>query len=270
VQPVRIVAGAFAPGQPRRDLWLSPDHAVFCGGVLIPVRYLVNGRTVAPVPVESIEYLHVELDRHDVLLAEELPVESFLDTGNRGAFADAGVTALHPDFALRVWQAEGCAELVTAGKKLADARRGLLARAASLGHRLSPDPMVAVVAEGRRLAAAIEGATWCVRLDQPAARLALRSRVWIPAQTDSEATDTRALGVAIGRLALDGRAVPLTSPLLSGGWHAPEAEWRWTGGAAELYVAGVRELCFTLAMGGRYWSSDRGRRPGRVARAASG
>jgi len=34
--PVRIGAGAFGPGQPARDLFLSPDHAVFAEGVLIP------------------------------------------------------------------------------------------------------------------------------------------------------------------------------------------------------------------------------------------
>jgi hypothetical protein len=87
VAPVCIRAGALAPGQPRRDLLLSPDHAVLVHGVLIPARYLVNGATVAQRWVARITYLHIELDAHDVLLAEGMPCESFLDTGNRGAFA---------------------------------------------------------------------------------------------------------------------------------------------------------------------------------------
>ena len=33
VWPVRVLAGAFSPGAPSRDLWLSPDHAVFVDGV---------------------------------------------------------------------------------------------------------------------------------------------------------------------------------------------------------------------------------------------
>jgi collagen type I alpha len=33
VWPVRISADAFAPAMPLRDLWLSPDHAVFVDGV---------------------------------------------------------------------------------------------------------------------------------------------------------------------------------------------------------------------------------------------
>lgn len=47
VWPVRISKGAFGPGMPRRNLWLSPDHAVFVDGVLIPIKYLVNGTTIA-------------------------------------------------------------------------------------------------------------------------------------------------------------------------------------------------------------------------------
>ena len=48
VRPIRIRAGAFGAALPRRDLRLSPDHAVLVGGALIPVRYLVNGATIAP------------------------------------------------------------------------------------------------------------------------------------------------------------------------------------------------------------------------------
>ena len=31
---------------PRRDVRLSPDHAVFVNGVLIPVKLLANGVTI--------------------------------------------------------------------------------------------------------------------------------------------------------------------------------------------------------------------------------
>jgi len=39
--PVRVVAGAFGEGRPRRDLLLSPDHAVFVDHVLIPAKHLI-------------------------------------------------------------------------------------------------------------------------------------------------------------------------------------------------------------------------------------
>ena len=117
VMPVRVRAGAFGPATPTRDLVLSPDHAVFADGYLVPIRHLVNGRSIVQEPRETITYWHVELDRHDVLLAENLPCESYLDTGNRHAFEGGAALALHPDFArshaLVTWQASGCAPILT-------------------------------------------------------------------------------------------------------------------------------------------------------------
>ena len=130
VWPVRIVAGAFARGVPSRDLLLSPDHAVFAkggsgGGVLIPVRHLVNGRTVRQERADSVTYFHVELAVHDVLLAEGLACESYLDTGNRGAFANGGeALMLHADFARRRWAASACARWWRAGRCWQQRARG--------------------------------------------------------------------------------------------------------------------------------------------------
>ncbi len=127
--PIRISAGAIAPGMPARDLHLSPDHAVFLDGVLIPVRLLVNGRGIARVEVPAITYWHVELDRHDILLAEGIPAETYLDTGNRAAFANGGTLAeATPDFAARVWDRRACAPLLLGGARLATIARRLAVR----------------------------------------------------------------------------------------------------------------------------------------------
>jgi autotransporter passenger strand-loop-strand repeat protein len=124
VYPVRVRAGAFGEGVPFRDVFLSPDHAVFAADVLVPVRELINATSIAQVPVDSVEYFHVELRHHDVLFAEGLPAESYLDTGNRANFAgQPGVIALHPEFAARVWDADGCAPLVIAGRELEAVKR---------------------------------------------------------------------------------------------------------------------------------------------------
>ena len=104
VWPVRVAAHAFGRGKPKRDLWLSPDHAVFRDGVLIPVKYLIDDERVVQIAVARIEYWHVELPRHDVLLAEGLAAESYLDTGDA-----------HPDI---VWEAFGCAPLVVGSAAL--------------------------------------------------------------------------------------------------------------------------------------------------------
>jgi hypothetical protein len=119
-----IAAGAFGRGRPHRDLFLSPDHAVLVGKVLIPIRHLTNDTTITQVPVDDITYTHIELPRHEVVLAEGLPAESYLDTGNRFVFANGcSPVALHPDFASLRWDAEACAPLIVTGPKLAAARR---------------------------------------------------------------------------------------------------------------------------------------------------
>ena len=120
VAPIRVRAGAFGHGLPLRDLVLSPDHAVLVDGVLIPIRHLANGVSIAAEQRPEVTYFHLELDRHDALLAEGLACESYLDTGNRAAFEDAPAPLLHPDFAparqaeaMAVWAARGCAPIAT-------------------------------------------------------------------------------------------------------------------------------------------------------------
>lgn len=101
VWPIRIDAHAFGEGRPERPLMLSPDHSVFVEDVLIPIKFLINETTIKQIRVESIMYYHIELPRHDILLAEGLPVESYLETGGRTAFTNAGeITELHPNFVL--------------------------------------------------------------------------------------------------------------------------------------------------------------------------
>ncbi|WP_419757963.1 Hint domain-containing protein [Acidisoma sp.] len=100
VWPVHVAVNAFGPGAPRRELLLSPDHAVFAEGVLIPVKHLINGSTVRQIATLAVTYYHVELSLHSVILAEGLPVESYLDSGDRTSFETAdGVITLHPAFA---------------------------------------------------------------------------------------------------------------------------------------------------------------------------
>jgi collagen type I/II/III/V/XI/XXIV/XXVII alpha len=129
VQPIRVRAGAFGEAMPARDLLLSPDHAVFVDGVLIPVRHLLNGTTIARVLVDTITYYHVELPEHDVIFAEGLTVESYLDTGDRATFENSGaVVTMHARFTDRLREAGACAPLIVHGPALAAARAKLAVR----------------------------------------------------------------------------------------------------------------------------------------------
>jgi hypothetical protein len=96
VLPVRIAAHAFADGRPGRDLFLSPDHAIFAEDVLIPVKHLIDGAAARQVEVAEVTYVHIELRQHQILLAEGLAVESYIDAGDRAGFSGGSVVALHP------------------------------------------------------------------------------------------------------------------------------------------------------------------------------
>ena len=133
VWPVRVATGAFGDNLPHRDLWLSPDHAVYVDDVLIPIKRLINGMSIAQVPTDQVTYYHVELPQHDLLLAEGMPAESYLDTGDRSRFANGGqAILLHPDFSARIWEAMGCAPLIVTGPRLVATRQRVNARAAVL------------------------------------------------------------------------------------------------------------------------------------------
>jgi hypothetical protein len=251
---VRVRAGAFGDGLPRRDLMLSPDHAVFVAGdgagVLVPIRYLINGASVVQEAVAAVSYWHVELPRHGVILAEGLPTESYLDTGNRAAFANGGgATPLHPDFALAAWRADACAELLRGGPALAAVRRRLIARLPALGHVVSNDPGLRLDIDGRAARWARRGAWLRVAVGAGGAVLRLLSRVAAPAELDPGSQDRRRLGVALAALRIDGDPVALGDRRLRGGWHAPEAGLRWSDGDGAIDLAGARRVELALAAG---------------------
>jgi hypothetical protein len=149
VMPIRIAAHAFGENLPRRALQLSPDHAVFVDDVLIPIKYLVNGTTVAQIDVAAITYYHLELPRHDVILAEALPTESYLETGGRSDFDDGGNSIrLYPDFggaprvSAAIWEYAGYAPLIVAGDVCERVRARLAVRAAMLGYQIASKEVV--------------------------------------------------------------------------------------------------------------------------------
>jgi Hint domain len=91
VAPIRVARFALDDQYPSRDLYLSPKHCVLIDGVLVAVEYLVNGRSVAPAKMDDsdiVEYLHIELETHEVVFAEGAPVETLYLTTGREHFSN--------------------------------------------------------------------------------------------------------------------------------------------------------------------------------------
>ncbi|MFD9896897.1 Hint domain-containing protein [Mesorhizobium sp. NPDC059025] len=135
--PIRVRASAIAENVPSRDLYVSPDHCMFLEKSLIPAKLLINGATVTQEVVLTIfEYYHIELDCHDVILAEGAQTETYLDLGGRNAFHDPGVLRFGSTQVTRSWN-DWCYPPVYAGDVLDRARATLARQAEALGYAIA-------------------------------------------------------------------------------------------------------------------------------------
>ncbi len=257
VMPVRILAGAFAGDLPRRDLVVSPGHSLFVDDSLIPVRFLVNGTTIVQDrSVDTVTYFHVELDSHDVLLAEGLPAESYLDTGNRRDFENAGrVVTLHPLFEAKDW-ADTCAPLLKSGPTVEAVKSRLIDRALEIGYSITEEHDLHIVADGQTIRPTWDGRRYSFSIPEGATTVRLDSKTWVPTQLVAGSQDDRKLGVCVASIEVNNAVVPLDTML--SGWHrfdiSGSQSYRWTSGSAEL-PAQAREIAVELCGTARYWAA---------------
>ena len=245
VMPVRIAAHAFGEDRPMRDLVVSPGHSIavdLLGEVLIPASALINGSTIVQESAERVTYWHVELESHDVILAEGLPAESYLEMGNRDFFTGGAAVALHgmPDEPGKS-HADFCRPFRAEGGMVDVVRERLLARAQTLGWSLVEAPLadLHLLVDGCRMEPVLRGMTASFLLPAAAETVYLVSDTQRPVDLGLS-RDARSLGLHVAKLTMqdgfgNGGAVNADDARLLDGFHAVEAgPTRWTAGRARL------------------------------------
>jgi Hint domain len=257
--PVRIRQSSFDEGMPHRDLLVSPGHAIFVDGMLICVRQLINGTTIRQESEWNlVEYFHVELDFHDILLAEGLAAESYLDTNNRGFFVNGGMPLiLHPDLTDKAdypkREAHSCAPFASDEARVRPVWQRLSERAASLGS-MPPtadafdDSALHLVAAGKIIQPnSVSTKAFIFVLPRGITEVRLVSRAGSPIHKRPLLDHRRTLGVRVKRIVLrdatEFHDIPIDHPGLRQGWCAVERDEqgmrRWTNGDAILPLPGM-------------------------------
>lgn len=88
LRPILIERGSLGNGLPERDMLVSPNHRMLVANertalyfdeheVLVSAKHLVNHRSVKPVQMLGVVYMHFMFDRHEVVLANGAWTESF-------------------------------------------------------------------------------------------------------------------------------------------------------------------------------------------------
>ncbi|MBS7532536.1 Hint domain-containing protein [Ancylobacter sonchi] len=89
-RPVIIVAGALGENLPARDLRVTSDHALLLDGTLVQAGALVNGTTIRRMTAaelgERFVVYHIELENHELVVAEGVAAETFVDNVSRRHF----------------------------------------------------------------------------------------------------------------------------------------------------------------------------------------
>lgn len=86
--PIRIAKDAIGPGLPKADLHVSPQHRIVLEGpevelahgdlrVLAPAKHLVGSLAETAMPEGGLDYYHLLLEEHEILVSNGLPSESF-------------------------------------------------------------------------------------------------------------------------------------------------------------------------------------------------
>ncbi|GBQ19609.1 tail fiber protein [Acetobacter cibinongensis] len=275
--PVRLLKDAIAGGIPYKDMLITPEHCLFLDGQFVPVRMLVNGRSIFfDKSITSYTYYHIETEKHSVIMADGVMTESYLDTGNRSAFRQNGSVVSIGAHRHLSWE-EAAAPLNTSRFFVEPLFQKLTSRAETLDHAYQPCEQRLTDNTGLHLVTQTGSILYPIRKENDRTlfiiptgieTVQIVSRASRPYDTIGPfMDDRRVLGVLVGAVQLfEGHATKtvtlhLNDANLSGWNNVEDGMMRWTNGNALLPlgprpVNAIAIMALQIHSAGPYLASD--------------
>ncbi|MBI0066655.1 Hint domain-containing protein [Commensalibacter sp. M0134] len=252
--PVCIKAHAFGLNKPHRDLYLTPEHTVYIDGGLIPVRMLVNGRSIViDKSRDKFQIYHVETEQHSILLSENLMTESYLNTDDKYLF-DNDIVNFGLEFnehaGHKSWENDAAAPLTVSRSKVEPIWNRLDRRATQLGYKpvikraITRNPDLCLITDkGKKIKPVhFKDNIYSFFIPDGTYVVAMNSKTSLPSDVIGPfIDDRRTLGVLVSKISVISNRTLIMFPTdiseLSG-WHGiePDRTDRWTMGLAQLPI----------------------------------
>ena len=252
--PVCIKAHAFGLNKPHRDLYLTPEHTVYIDGGLIPVRMLVNGRSIViDKSRDKFQIYHVETEQHSILLSENLMTESYLNTDDKYLF-DNDIVNFGLEFnehaGHKSWENDAAAPLTVSRSKVEPIWNRLDRRATQLGYKpvikraITRNPDLCLITDkGKKIKPVhFKDNIYSFFIPDGTYVVAMNSKTSLPSDVIGPfIDDRRTLGVLVSKISVISNRTLIMFPTdiseLSG-WHSiePDRTDRWTMGLAQLPI----------------------------------
>lgn len=275
--PVCLLKDAIAEGVPYKDMLITSEHCLFLNGRFVPVRMLVNGRSIFfDKSTKSYDYYHIETERHSVIMADGVMTESYLDTGNRSAFRQPGAVVSIKQSRYLTWE-DAAAPLDVSRLFVEPLFHKMKNRADNVKHArqsytqslTSDDGLYLLTETGNILTSLRRAKDWVMfMIPEDVKNLQIMSRANRPCDVIGPfLDDRRMLGVLVGDIQLfEGhKTIAVTSHLqeadLSGWNNIEDGTMRWTDGSARLCLGSRPSgssalMVLKIHMGGPYIVSD--------------
>ncbi|WP_264801929.1 Hint domain-containing protein [Acetobacter nitrogenifigens] len=251
--PVRVLKDAISQGVPYKDMLVTAEHCLFFEGKFVPVRMLVNGKSVFyDTSIENYTYYHIETEPHAVIWSDGMLTETYLDTDNRHLFRQHGNVSTIAG-CTRSWELDAAAPLSVERSVVEPIYRALDARASVVAENLieseaslESDPDVRLMTDRGRVMRPLRrvGDHYSFMIPPGVSAVRIMSRTSRPSDAIGPfVDDRRELGVLVGNI-MKSHADKVEvidqhlETLSLDGWHGLEGgRGRWTAGAGNVSVA---------------------------------